>query len=40
MKLYHGSNIAINTIDLSMGRCGKDFEKGFYLSDDYEQALK
>ena len=32
MKLYHGSNITIETIDLSKGRLGKDFGKGFYLS--------
>ena len=29
MKLYHGSNIAIETIDLSKGRLGKDFGNGF-----------
>lgn len=40
MKLYHGSNIIIDNIDLSMGKCGKDFGRGFYLSDNYEQALK
>ena len=38
MKLYHGSNIKIQTIDLEKGRLGKDFGKGFYLSSEYEQA--
>ena len=38
MKLYHGSNIKIQTIDLERGRLGKDFGKGFYLSSEYEQA--
>lgn len=40
MKLYHGSNTLVTSIDLSLGKCGKDFGKGFYLSDSYEQALK
>ncbi|MBO5539754.1 MAG: DUF3990 domain-containing protein [Muribaculaceae bacterium] len=39
MILYHGSNVGINAIDLSRGRRGKDFGKGFYLSPNYEQAL-
>ena len=40
MKLYHGSNIAIETIDLSKGRLGKDFGNGFYLSSELEQAQR
>ena len=40
MKLYHGSNIAIEKIDLSKGRPAKDFGRGFYLSADSEQASK
>ena len=40
MRLYHGSNMAIDSIDLSKGRCGKDFGQGFYLSADEEQALQ
>ena len=40
MKLYHGSNIAIEKIDLSQGRPAKDFGRGFYLSGDREQAKK
>lgn len=39
MKLYHGSNMIIDTIDLSRGRRGKDFGQGFYLSEDEQQAL-
>ena len=38
ITLYHGSNVEINGIDLSRGRSGKDFGKGFYLSVDMEQA--
>ena len=38
MKLYHGSNIAIEKIDLSKGRPAKDFGRGFYLSGDSKQA--
>ena len=38
MKLYHGSNISIDRIDLKRGRRGKDFGQGFYLSADKEQA--
>ena len=40
MKLYHGSNMEITAIDLSKGRVGKDFGKGFYLSPDRLQAEK
>ena len=40
MKLYHGSNILIERIDLSKSKVGKDFGCGFYLSDDYGQALR
>jgi len=40
MKLYHGSNIEIEVIDLTKGRKGKDFGRGFYLSEDYKQAVK
>ena len=29
MKLYHGSNTLIHSIDLTQGRPGKDFGKGF-----------
>ena len=38
MILYHGSNVAIDEIDLSKSRPGKDFGKGFYLTSDLLQA--
>ena len=40
MILYHGSNVAIDVIDLSKSRPGKDFGKGFYLSADRQQAFE
>ena len=30
MKVYHGSDIRIDTIDLSKSKPGKDFGRGFY----------
>lgn len=38
MRLYHGSNIAIDNINLAMCRPYKDFGQGFYLTDIEEQA--
>ena len=38
MILYHGSNIKVVVPDLSHSKPFKDFGKGFYLSDNYEQA--
>lgn len=38
MKLYHGSNINITEPDLSHSKPYKDFGKGFYLADNYQQA--
>jgi len=38
MILYHGSYTAINKIDLSKCSDGKDFGKGFYVSDNLKQA--
>jgi hypothetical protein len=38
MILYHGSNVAIESIDFSKSKPGKDFGVGFYLSADEEQA--
>ena len=38
LKLYHGSNVAIDKIDLSMGHINKDFGKGFYLTTLLSQA--
>ena len=40
MRLYHGSNVVIENIDLSLSHKGKDFGCGFYLSDNYEQAFQ
>lgn len=38
MILYHGSNVAIDKIDLAKCRPYKDFGKGFYLTDIRRQA--
>lgn len=38
MILYHGSNVEIQHIDLSKSARGKDFGKGFYLSENERQA--
>ena len=40
MILYHGSNVAIDVIDLSKSRPWKDFGKGFYLSAEKQQAIE
>ena len=40
MRLYHGSDIAIDNINLAMCRPYKDFGQGFYLTDIEEQAEK
>ena len=40
MKLFHGSNLDINDIDLSKCRPYKDFGKGFYLTELEDQAVK
>lgn len=39
MILYHGTNVAFDTIDLLKSKPNKDFGKGFYLSADYDQAM-
>ncbi len=36
--LFHGSNVPILKIDLSIGQVNKDFGKGFYLTDIKDQA--
>ena len=38
MKLYHGSNQAIQNVDLSRGKKYKDFRQGFYTTHLREQA--
>lgn len=40
IRLYHGTNLAIEKIDLSVCRPNKDFGKGFYLTQIEEQAEK
>ena len=40
IKLYHGSNVKIDEIDLTKSRPNKDFGRGFYLSADCQQALR
>ena len=40
MVLYHGSIIEIKEIDLAFSKPNKDFGKGFYLSDNFEQAYE
>lgn len=40
IRLYHGSNIAIEEIDLQKTRPYKDFGRGFYLTSMKEQAQK
>lgn len=39
ITLYHGSNVSIKQIDLSMSKPDKDFGQGFYLTDIKEQAF-
>ena len=33
MKVYHGSDIRIDTIDLSKSKPSKDFGRGFYVTN-------
>lgn len=40
MILYHGSNTAIESIDLKKSKRYKDFGRAFYLSSEREQAIK
>ncbi len=40
IRLYHGSNVSIDKIDLSMSIPDKDFGRGFYLTDIEEQAIQ
>ena len=39
MILYHGSNVEFDEIDLLKSKPNKDFGRGFYLSDNADQAL-
>ena len=38
IRLYHGSNVDIEQIDLSRSKRGKDFGQGFYLNANPDQA--
>lgn len=40
MKLYHGSTVDIQRIDLAKSKPNKDFGRAFYLSADEQQALE
>ena len=40
ITLYHGSNTAFSVPDLSVGRQGMDFGKGFYLTPNSGTAQK
>lgn len=40
MILYHGSNVEITEIDLSLSKQFKDFGRGFYLTSLLDQAEK
>lgn len=40
MKLYHGSNTDIESIDLTKSLKHKDFGKGFYLTPDRDTATR
>lgn len=40
IRLYHGSNVAIEQIDLSRSKRGKDFGQGFYLNANQDQAME
>lgn len=39
MRLFHGSNMSIEEIDLAKCNLYKDFGQAFYLTEDREQAL-
>lgn len=38
IRLYHGSNVSIETVELSKSKHGKDFGRGFYLNPNEIQA--
>ena len=38
MKVYHGSDLKIETINLSKCRIGTDFGRGFYVTKFLKQA--
>lgn len=40
MRLYHGTKVLFEEIDLKKAKLGKDFGKGFYLTTNLAQALE
>lgn len=40
MRLYHGSNMVVEKPEIAKGKPYKDFGRGFYLSDSFQQALE
>ncbi len=40
IRLYHDSNVAIEQIDLSRSKRGKDFGQGLYLNANPDQAME
>jgi len=40
MRLFHGSNLLIDQIDLDKSKSHKDFGNGFYLTQDYSRAVR
>ncbi|MCR4715311.1 MAG: DUF3990 domain-containing protein [Treponemataceae bacterium] len=40
IELYHASYTVVDKIDLSLCAAGKDFDKGFYVTTDYNQACR
>lgn len=38
ITLYHGSNISVHEVNLSLSKKGKDFGQGFYLNKNSKQA--
>lgn len=40
IRLYHGSTVDIDCINLQKSRPNKDFGRGFYLSADRQQAWR
>ena len=40
IRLYHGSNVAIEQSDLSRSKRGKDYGQGFYLNANPDQAME
>lgn len=39
MRLFHGTNTDFDRVKLDRSKPNKDFGRGFYLSDNYQQAL-